>query len=134
MGRFRQAMYRFMYGRYGSDELGTLIFWVYFALLILNLLLRSLVLYILLLALLSLYLFRCFSRNHERRRRENRVYLSIRERITGFFRLQIRKFKERKTHVYRRCPNCKAIARLPRRKGRHVVCCPKCGNDFNVKV
>ena len=134
MGRFRQAMYRFMYGRYGSDELGTLIFWVYFALLILNLLLRSLVLYILLLALLFLYLFRCFSRNHERRRRENRVYLSIRERITGFFRLQIRKFKERKTHVYRRCPNCKAIARLPRRKGRHVVCCPKCGNDFNVKV
>lgn len=134
MGRFRQAMYRFMYGRYGSDELGTLIFWVYFALLILNLLLRSLVLYILLLALLFLYLFRCFSRNHERRRRENRVYLSIRGRITGFFRLQIRKFKERKTHVYRRCPNCKAIARLPRRKGRHVVCCPKCGNDFNVKV
>ena len=72
MGRFRQAMYRFMYGRYGSDELGTLIFWVYFALLILNLLLRSLVLYILLLALLSLYLFRCFSRNHERRRRDSR--------------------------------------------------------------
>ncbi len=134
MGRLREAIYRFMYGRYGTDELGTLIFWVYFVLLVLNLILRSWILYLLLFPLLFLYLFRCFSRNHERRRRENRAYLSVRGKITGFFRLQWRKWKERKTHVYRKCPNCRAIARLPKRKGRHVVCCPKCGRDFNVRV
>ena len=42
-------------------------------------------------------------------------------------------FKDRKTHVFKKCPQCKAMIRLPKRKGSHEVICPKCGREFKIK-
>ena len=45
--------------------------------------------------------------------------------------------KQRKAdrdHVYKKCPNCRAVLRLPRRKGRHTTICPKCKKEFRVYV
>ena len=47
--------------------------------------------------------------------------------IKGFFVLRKNKFRDRKTHVYRKCPHCKAQIRLPKVKGEHKCACPKCG-------
>ncbi|MBR5515382.1 MAG: hypothetical protein IKU52_04190 [Clostridia bacterium] len=57
-------------------------------------------------------------------------YLS---KINGFLKLSKNKFRDRKTHVYRQCPCCKANLRLPKAKGIHTVKCPRCFARFEVK-
>ena len=34
----------------------------------------------------------------------------------------------------RYCPHCKAQIKLPRKKGKHVVKCPRCRQRFDIKV
>ena len=35
-------------------------------------------------------------------------------------------WRDRKTHTYFKCANCKAVIRVPKRKGGGIVTCPKC--------
>ena len=46
----------------------------------------------------------------------------------------IHRIRDRKTHVYRRCPVCKNVLRLPREVGDHGVNCPVCHGHFSVKI
>ena len=125
---------RMMYGRNGNDRLCNLLMWVYLALWIvsivtsaLDLVLVSLIVWIVQIAVLCYWIFRIFSRNIVKRRREV-------DRFYGFFRNKRNRFRDRKTHVYRKCPHCKAVLRLPKRKGKHTVCCPACKERFSVKI
>lgn len=134
MGKFKSALYRFMYGRYGSDKLGTCLLVTYIAVVFIQTFLTPFIksaLFDVAAAIISLTLaftviYRMFSRNIAKRRREN-------EKFCGFFRLKKNKFKDRKTHVYRKCPNCHATLRLPKSKGKHFVVCPRCKHRFSVK-
>lgn len=138
MKRFFQkigyAMARFMYGRNGHDKLCTLQMWIYLALWIasivtstLELEIASIVIWIVQLFVLSYWMFRVFSKNVVKRRREV-------ERFYSFFRNKRNRFRDRKTHVYKKCPHCKAMLRLPKRKGQHTVCCPACRERFSLKI
>lgn len=51
------------------------------------------------------------------------------DQIKNWFRLQKRKFSERKTHRFFKCAQCKAALRVPRGKGKIKVRCPKCGAE-----
>ena len=42
--------------------------------------------------------------------------------------------KNDKCHVYRKCPNCKAVLRLPNKVGKHTTVCPRCNKEFKVRV
>ncbi len=130
--KLRERFARFMMGRYGLDPLGKDLILVYFVLLVVGIFWRPLawVAY----ALVIWLLFRMFSKNIYKRQQENLKYLHFRNRLTGFGNLQKRKWQERKTHRYRKCPHCKATVRLPFKKGKHTVCCPKCKTDFQVKI
>ena len=130
--KFRERAARFMAGRYGMDQLARALLWVYLALLIISLFLRPF-LYVAL-ALMIYLIWRMLSKNLGKRQAENQKYLRLSHRITGWFSLQRRKWKERKDYRYRRCPHCRATLRLPNRKGAHVVNCPKCHQDFNIKI
>ena len=77
--------------------------------------------------LLCYWLFRVLSCNVAARRREV-------ERFFGFFHRQKCRYRDRKTHVYRKCVHCKALLRLPKRKGKHTVCCPVCKERFSVHI
>lgn len=134
MNKFKDKLARFMYGRYGADELSRFSFAAWFALIIINIFLRSTIVYLLEIALLIWLYYRILSRRTEKRRAENTVYLNCRNKVKGFFRIQKLKFRDRKTHCYRKCPVCKKMLRLPKRKGKHTVCCPQCRNDFQVKI
>ena len=85
-------------------------------------------------AVVILALLRFLTRNLPARRRENRRFLDFFRAIGRFFKLQKNKIRDRKTHVYKKCPSCKTVLRLPRVKGEHGVTCPKCRAHFEVKV
>ena len=136
---FRYRLMQFMSGRYGPDETFFVIFIAAVILSVVNIFIRFvslglyLVIQLLVYALIIYSLFRIFSRNLEQRRREN---MWVKEKL-GFLNRK-RDFyaqkKADKVHVYKKCPSCGAILRLPRRIGVHKTVCPKCGKEFTVKV
>jgi chromate transport protein ChrA len=130
--KFREKLARFMYGRNGADHLGMALLWVYLALAIAAVFFKPL--YILALLLVGWMLFRIFSKNLYKRQAENQKYLRLVGKVKGWVTLQKNKVRDRKTHRYRTCPHCRATLRLPNKKGRHTVCCPKCRKDFEVKI
>ena len=130
---FRYRLMQFMMGRYGTDKLNTVLFVIALILSFSNLFIRSIILQMLIYLIMVYGFFRMFSRNTQARRRENQWFA---EKI-NFFKRKRDFYKQRKAdkfHVYKKCPNCKAILRLPHRVGKHTTSCPKCGKEFKVKV
>ena len=136
----KQKFIRFMYGRYGAsagiDGLGWFLFISYFVLsfaarffggiprVVLSALATAAVVYM---------FFRFFSKNIYARQKENGRFMSFFRKAKAFFKLQKDRVRDRKTHVYKKCTKCKAVIRLPRKKGKHTVVCPKCSERFEVK-
>ncbi|NLE12639.1 MAG: hypothetical protein GX628_03060 [Clostridiales bacterium] len=133
---FKEKFIRFMSGRYGYDELGIGLIVFYFLLMIAGIFVTDnkvkLVLYALMSAALILSFFRMMSRNIVRRRSENAVFLRFLAPFKSWWALQKNRFRDRKTHIYRKCPACKAVLRLPKAKGKKSVVCPKCSKRFNI--
>ena len=129
-----------MYGRNGSDTLGKFLLWCYIAVIlvysVVSLFIPStatklsailtLCYVILTWTLVVLIFHRLLSRKVLKRRQEN-------QRFCDFFKLLRNRFRDRKTHVYRKCPKCRAVLRLPKAKGKHAVVCPRCHERFRVK-
>ena len=134
MNGFKEKLARFMAGRYGTDALYTVILTVCIILAVVNLFVRSWVIWLAMLLLAAWATFRAMSRNIYKRSKENQFILKIKNSVGFFFNTGIKRFKERKTHVYKKCPKCKAQLRLPRKKGKLKVRCPKCGHSFEIKT
>lgn len=132
--RFRDRLWRFWNGRNGADQLYQAMMWTCLGLMLLNLFLGSVLIYVLEMGLLAFATYRALSRNIYKRQKENRAFLSFFNRIAKWFKLGKNRWKDRKTHVYKKCPKCKNHLRLPRIKGSHTVCCPCCSNRFGVDV
>lgn len=130
--KFRQWLMRTMAGRYGVDQLNKALLWVYLACAVVAMFFEPF--YFVAFALLVWMFFRIFSRNIYKRQLENQKYLRLIAKPRAWFSLQRKKFADRKTHRYRSCPHCKATLRLPNKKGKHTVCCPKCKKDFEVRI
>lgn len=123
-----------MVGRYGMDEMyiGLLVLWMLIT--VVNGFVRSVFLNIAAFAVLVFGLYRFMSRKHDKRRRENEVFLKMWKPLKGWFTLQRDRFRDRKTARYRKCKHCRAIIKLPNKKGKHTVRCPKCGELFDVRI
>ncbi len=130
----KERFLRFMAGRYGSDQLSRFLSFLALALIVLNLFLRSGILWLLGVAALVLVHLRMFSRSYEKRRRENERYLQLKYKLTGGVRNWADRQKQRRDYVFFRCPACHAMLRVPRGKGRIRVTCRKCGNAFERKT
>ncbi|MBQ7015017.1 MAG: hypothetical protein IJN12_02740, partial [Clostridia bacterium] len=124
MGKFKEKLYRFMAGRYGTDILNKDILWLTLILVFVNLFVRSAILYILIYALFFYTFFRMLSKNVVSRRSENVKYLVIRNKVKKFVTLQFNKIKYYKEYKYVTCKNCKAVIRVPRKKGTRNISCP----------
>ena len=141
---FREKLARFLYGRYGADSLYSALFIMELILLFVGTVLNilgnsapvlsfiSIFFYLTALGLLIWAIYRFFSRNIPKRRKENEAWL----RFTAKFK---RKSKpalppDTPTHIFRACPKCRSTLRLPREVGKHQVKCPRCGERFGVKV
>lgn len=130
---FRYKLIRFLSGRYGVDELFCVLFGVASMLAVTNCFVRSMWLQIVVYVLTTYALFRFFSRNFTARQRENKLFSKLKMGIK--YKMGIRRQRKADfTHVYKKCPRCHAVLRLPRKKGKHTTVCPKCSNKFKVYV
>ena len=131
---FRDKLLRFMYGRYGNDQLNNALLVLYLILAVVDIFVPTFAISILMVAIIITVFVRMLSRNVYRRRTENEKFLKVWRPISSWIKFQRDKFRDRKTHAYRKCPDCKAILRLPRKPGSHTVSCPKCKKRFDVKI
>lgn len=124
---------RFMYGRYGADPLYYVLILLYLVFTVLASIFSSL---FLLLAYAAFFwaFYRYFSTNIYKRREENRKFLAIWQKIKNYFAYLGDRFRDRKICRYRKCKYCHAALRLPIKKGKHSVKCPRCGKSFDVHI
>ncbi len=120
--RLKGNIARFMQGRYGTDQLNSVILWVGVAFCILSMFMPlqglSLMMTALAYGCMGWAIFRMLSKNTYKRYLENRKYLSWKGRI-----------KDR-DHKYFSCPRCKQPVRVPKGKGKISITCPKCKEKF----
>ena len=128
----RNALQRFMYGRYGNDQFNLFLIGTYLVLYLLFVLTGFAPLYWLSLVLIAYSLFRLLSRNPARRRSENARFLSIVNPVLRWLRLR-RTIHRDKEHRYFKCPNCGQQLRVPRGTGKITVTCRGCGASFQEK-
>lgn len=125
---------QFMMGRYGSDELNLVLVVFSAILLFLSRIKYMWFLYFISLLIFAFAIIRMYSRNIAQRHKEKMLYLKIKNKIMGFYRIKRDSWKYRKTHKYFRCKTCKASIRVPRGVGKIQVTCPKCKTKVIKKV
>ena len=128
----RNAIQRFMYGRYGNDQFNLFLMGLYLLLYLVYLFLRVDLLYLVSFVLLFVTLFRMLSRNMERRRMENLRFMRAANPVISWFRLR-RNIRRDKEHGYFKCPSCGQRLRVPRGRGKITVTCRSCGASFQEK-
>ncbi len=127
-------LYRFMYERYGIDELYYFNIYLYFLLVIGNLFLRIPYFFFVELTVFIFTFYRVFSKNKRQRKKENDWYLKRKETFLKPFQNMKRNWKDRNDFVYKKCHKCRTTLRLPlpSKRGLNHVICPKCKNKLNV--
>ena len=131
MGNLRNRLIRFMYG---IDKLYYGLVILSFVILVINAFVHSSILNVITWFILIIMIYRVLSKNIYKRRKENEVFIKGWSWVKSKILLSIRRIKEARTHRYHRCPHCKAMLRLPRKRGKHTVQCPRCKEDFKIRV
>lgn len=129
----RQKFAQFMQGRYGVDQLASFLNALLLILIIGNLFLGSRILE---LAVILLFIFsyaRIFSRNHSRCYKQNQWFLDKTSGIRRIFAKEKAYQTIRKDYHIYTCSQCKQKIKIPKGKGKIIVTCPKCGNEFKKR-
>ena len=126
----KERFIRFMQGRYGVDEFSRALVKVGLVVAILSLFIRNSLFSALCWLILFYAYFRMFSRNINKRYRENLKYLEFVRPISRFFQKGKNTAAQRKNYRIYTCPGCKQKIRIPKGKGKIEVRCPKCTTVF----
>ena len=119
---------RFMSGRYGFDRLGQALAIASCVCMILAGLFGSRILTIISYIAAIICIYRIFSKKIVYRVNENRKFNELCAWVVAFCR------RDRKTYRYFRCPKCKKTVKVPRKRGRIMIVCPHCRNEFIKKT
>ena len=121
-------------GRNGLDLWNYIIIGVDVALIVVSILTNSYLPLVFAFLLIILFLFRAMSRNLEKRRKECMFFSDASKAIVREHKLNRMRWKDRKTHVYKKCPACRKVLRVKRRKGPKEIHCPYCNTDFTIVI
>lgn len=132
MGFLRDKISHFMQGRYGVDVLSKTLVIGAFICAFLSFVFGK-VFYVLGLVIIVYVYYRMFSKNYERRYRENRSFVDFKNKVGAYFRSQKNMMKQRKTHHIYSCPQCNQKIRIPKGRGKIIVTCPKCKLEFQKR-
>ncbi|MCI9403473.1 MAG: hypothetical protein HFF04_07375 [Oscillospiraceae bacterium] len=124
---------RFMYGRYGMDQLNIALLLVYLVLYLISGLFRSHTLRLLSFLCLITVTVRFFSRRADQRREENARFLNAVGPLLRRYNVN-KSRRQDKDHSYFKCPNCGQQLRVPKGKGKISITCRSCGASFEEKT
>ncbi len=133
LDKLRYSLTRFLYGRYGVDELGRFLSILVTILLLVSIFWRNLILILIAFVLLIWMYARVFSKNYAARRRENSWYLKMVKPFRRMFSGIYLRVRDGKNYRYFTCPNCHQRLRVPKGKGKITIKCPKCSTRFDAK-
>lgn len=126
---FLEKFRRFMYGRYGMDQLSVALTVigcvVTFALSFIRMPYYRLIGFI----PYIIVIMRVLSRNVDRRRAENERFLKLWYPWKEFFAKKQRQAQDY-NHKYYRCPKCAHVLRVPKGRGKIEITCPYCDKKF----
>lgn len=116
------------------DELNRFLIIIDIILILLSIFIKAFLLDIFKFLFLAIIIFRVTSKNKIKRSKENKLFLKIIDTITKPFKNIVRNFKDRKTHVYKKCSKCKTTLKLPLAPSRGInhAKCPECGNRITI--
>ena len=124
---------RLMFGRYGADQLGVALLGLYLVLSLLSRMMQSSLLGWLATACIVYAVYRIWSKQLEKRKRENDKFLELVRPIVH--RYNVHKCRRNdKEHAYFKCPNCGQQLRVPKGKGKISITCRSCGVSFEEKT
>lgn len=129
----REKFQRFMSGRYGADDLARVFNIAVLVLLVLSLLTGFDLFYWLGIALMVYTLWRMFSKNVTKRYEENQKFLNFRYQAAVKRNNIKKRWSQRDTYRFYKCPECRQTVRVPKGKGRICITCPKCRTEFVKK-
>lgn len=121
-------------GRYGADQLSLVLLVFSLLLNLLGSIFKLKVLSYLSFVPLIFSIMRSLSKDIDKRRLENYKFSILISPIYKRWHNLKRKFKERKTHKFFKCPSCKTDIRVPKNKGRINITCPKCNTKFEKRT
>lgn len=134
--KFIEKFQKFMYGRYGVDDLYKFLMYVYISLVIINLFVKSNIISIIELIIFIIMFYRFFSKKIYKRSNENVKFLRSRGKLLKPFYIIKRNYRDRHECIYKKCKHCKKLLKLPipESMGIKVVKCPKCKKVFKMLV
>lgn len=130
MDKFR----KFMMDRYGMDQLYKALIFVSITLSFLSIFTDFKFLNNISLALLIFATYRAFSKNKEKRYRENIAFLNWYNPLRNKLIKTKNRLKDMKTHKFLKCPKCRQTLRVPKGKGKILITCPKCDEKFKTRT
>lgn len=125
---------KFMYGRYGVDQFSMFLMVLSIVLSIVFRLVGINYLYFINSLILVYVLYRTFSKDTNKRYRENYKFITAVKPVTSLYRKLVRRFNDRKEYKYFTCVQCKQELRLPKGKGKIQVTCPKCKSKYTKRT
>ena len=132
--KLRTFLGKLFRGCYGADDLYKACLVIIFICIFLNGITRVKFFYIIELVFFVIMTIRFFSKNHSARIKENEFYLKHTVGVRSWFKYQFKRLKNIRHYRYRKCPHCHQALRLPVKKGKHTVSCPKCNKEFETTI
>ncbi len=129
-------MQGFMQGRYGRDELSMALNIAAIICLILSFF-RPLRFFIYIALVVIIWsITRSYSKNKAARVKELNAYYKLKNTVTGKIKLFKGMWRDRNTHLYCKCPNCKTVVRIKKpEKGKNIlITCQRCKNSFEKRT
>jgi hypothetical protein len=132
LNKLKYSFYRFMNGRYGSDQLN-------FAIIITSILIsliggilfnRNMIITVIVYTLSFIVLYRSFSKKIYLRQKENLKFMSLIRPIKSKYNL-IKLNLTQKQFKHVQCPRCHRTLRVPRGRGKIEISCPHCHVSFD---
>lgn len=129
----KERFINFMQGRYGVDNLNNHALVLVVVLFVINMFFNNMIITFIAYALWIMVIYRMFSKQTTKRYNENEKYLNTFRPVSQFFSLQKQRLQDRNNKYYR-CPSCHQMIRVPKKRGKIVITCPKCANKFEKRT